>query len=103
MSILLYLSEGTTLNLFMVSNYSVELTLTSVCFYVRGKLVALYWKESEVRHEGSSTLCVFYVCLYIFFHFLVQPGLNNILRIVHFLRVLAAALRGFDQNFPAER
>lgn len=46
---------------------------------------------------------VFYVCLYIFFHFLVQPGLNNILRIVHFLRVLAAALRGFDQNFPAER
>lgn len=45
----------------------------------------------------------FYVCLYIFFHFLVQPGLNNILRIVHFLRVLAAALRGFDQNLPAGR
>lgn len=45
----------------------------------------------------------FYVCLYIFFHFLVQPGLNNILQIVHFLRVLTAALRGFDQNLSVGR
>lgn len=60
MSILRYLSEGTTLNLVMVSNYSVELTLNKCVFLCEGwgclSLLTCYLDIFESIYDQSRAI-----------------------------------------------